>query len=89
MGYQNGRNILPPSLLAAVQQYVDGTTLYIPRKPERRRPWGASQPGKNGLDARNRAIRERYAAGTPAKQLAREHFLSVKTIYAIIERRRR
>lgn len=66
MGYQNGRNILPPSLLAAVQQYVDGTTPYIPRKPERRRPWGASQPGKNGLDACNRAIRERVQVHRPS-----------------------
>ena len=87
MGYQNGRNIL---LSACRRSAVRGrNTPYIPRKPERRRPWGASQPGKNGLDTRNRAIPERYAPGTPAKQLAWEHFLSVKTIYAIIERRRR
>lgn len=33
MCYQNGKKILPPPLLSAIQEYIDGEYIYIPRKP--------------------------------------------------------
>ena len=32
MCYQNGKKILPPPLLSAIQEYIDGEYIYIPRK---------------------------------------------------------
>lgn len=33
MCYQNGKKILPPPLLSAIQEYIDGEYIYIPRIP--------------------------------------------------------
>lgn len=30
MCYQNGKKILPPPLLSAIQEYIDGEYIYIP-----------------------------------------------------------
>lgn len=46
MCYQNGKKILPPPLLSAIQEYIDGEYIYIPRKTNNKRPWGSTKGTK-------------------------------------------
>jgi DNA-binding NarL/FixJ family response regulator len=84
MSYQKAENILPEELLRQVQQYVDGTYLYIPRVSDHKRDWGASTSTKDELTARNRAIYAAYCAGCTTQALAEKYFLSVKSIQRIV-----
>ena len=36
MGYIRAEEILPDEVIELIQQYVDGTNIYIPRKKENR-----------------------------------------------------
>ena len=36
MGYIRAEEILPTEIVELIQQYVDGTNIYIPRKPQHR-----------------------------------------------------
>lgn len=84
MSYYNGKDILPESLVIAIQEYVDGEYLYIPRKDNNRKPWGESTNTKNKTVSRNNEIYCKYLSGISVKDLAKEYFLSDKTIYSII-----
>ena len=81
MGYKKANDVLPHSLLRAVQQYIDGAYIYIPRN---KLPWGANTQTKKALQARNREILSRRLAGCSVAELAEEYFLSEKAIYKII-----
>lgn len=83
MSYRNGRDVLPPELLALVQQYVQGESLYIPRKDAR-----SCAPKDAALRERNRCICRAYADGESVKQLAQRYFLSTQAIYKILSGKR-
>ena len=72
MSYKKANEVLPHDLLHAVQQYIDGEYLYIPRRTENRLPWGATTETRNALRERNRNI------------LAERYCLSEKAIYKIL-----
>lgn len=84
MAYTKAQDILPRHLLAAVQDYIDGQTLYIPRKAANRKAWGETRNSKQRLRARNVEIYRRYKAGTAVRDLAAVYYLSVKAVYKII-----
>jgi Mor family transcriptional regulator len=84
MGYKNVNGILPHSLIRAVQQYIDGEYVYIPRKETRKRAWGTNTGTKQRLLTRNREIIAKRQAGSSVAALAEEYFLSTKAIYKII-----
>ena len=84
MGYKKANGILPHHLLCAVQQYIDGEYLYIPRKEEKKQPWGANTGTRQTLLARNREIAAKRRAGCSVVELAERYFLSAKAIYKII-----
>lgn len=84
MSYKKADHILPRSLLSAVQEYIDGEYLYIPRKPDKRASWGSNTEIKEILLARNREILAKRRAGCTAAQLAEQYFLSTKAIYKIL-----
>lgn len=46
MRYQNAAELLPAELLEALQGYLDGGYLYIPRRAEHRRAWGERPGGR-------------------------------------------
>jgi len=78
MGYKNGKDLLPPALLKAVQQYAEGECIYIPRtavRPRTRRPETAQ---------RNAEIIAKRASGRTVRQLAEEYYLSTQAIYKIL-----
>lgn len=84
MGYLNGKAILPNNLLVAIQEYIDGEYIYIPRKECNRQTWGTNSKNKQLTLKRNQEIFNKYLAGTSVKCLANEYYLSIKTIYGII-----
>lgn len=78
MGYKNGKDLLPPALLKAVQQYAEGECIYIPRISPRPRTQ------RSDTVQRNAAIRAKRKAGSSVKRLAEEYFLSPQAIYKIL-----
>jgi Mor family transcriptional regulator len=88
MSYQNGKAVLPEQLLAAIQKYVDGAYIYIPRKAANRQPWDADGQNRQIILARNLEIFRKYAAGISVKELAKAYFLSDKTVYGILAKMR-
>lgn len=84
MGYKKASEILPEDLLDAVQGYIDGEYLYIPRKESNKKSWGELKKSKELISARNTEIYGVYQAGVSIKELAATYYLSIKTIYKII-----
>jgi len=84
MGYKNANGILPHGLLCAVQQYIDGEYVYIPRKEVQKQAWGTNTGTRQRLLDRNREIIAKRQAGSSVAALAEEYFLSDKAIYKII-----
>ncbi len=84
MSYVKAEEVLPQEILASVQQYVDGQMLYIPRKTEEKRTWGAATDTKRKLELRNESMYTKYQAGISVKELADEYFLTEKSVQRII-----
>ena len=49
MGYIRAEDILPEEILALVQQYIDGQSIYIPRKAGCHKAWGAGPGTRSDL----------------------------------------
>lgn len=84
MSYKKAEDVLPRELLHAVQQYIDGEYMYIPRKTAHKLPWGANTETKQHIQARNREILVRRLAGCSVGDLAKQYCLSEKAIYKIL-----
>lgn len=84
MKYENAHNILPKDVVEFIQQYIDGTYLYIPRKSENRKAWGEHTGVKKNLLIRNRGIYYRYVEGESVRALSQQHFLTEQSIRRII-----
>ena len=88
MRYMKAADVLLPDLLKQVQTYIDSEYLYIPRRAETRRAWGAANGRKAETLARNLEIYRRYREGTPVAQLSEDYFLTPKSVWKIISRLR-
>ncbi len=84
MSYKKASDVLPRSLLSAVQRYIDGEYLYIPRKDDNKLAWGANTRTRETLRTRNREILAKRLAGCSVAELAERYFLSTKAIYKIL-----
>lgn len=84
MRYIKAEDVLPEEVILLIQQYVDGVTLYVPRKAENRRSWGCGTDYRKELATRNAAIREERAHGVPVWELAQRYHLSQKSIQRIL-----
>lgn len=84
MRYLKAEGVLPPELIEQIQEYVDGVTIYIPRKAENRRAWGYSTSYKAELRQRNHRIRKEHEMGATVKDLALGYHLSEKSIRRIL-----
>ena len=69
---------LPSELIERIQEYVDGETVYIPKKPARRKD--SSSPYRE----RNDEIHEKYKSGVSVKKLSEEYYISTQGIYKIL-----
>ncbi|GFI65414.1 hypothetical protein IMSAG185_01013 [Lachnospiraceae bacterium] len=86
MGYIRAEEILPVEVIELIQQYVDGETIYIPRKSAHRQAWGAGTQIRQELSVRNRNIYGDYLAGSRTSELACKYFLSEKSIQRILKK---
>lgn len=84
MKYINAQDILPEDMIKALQQYVDGSYLYIPRKAENKKAWGVNSKIKNELRERNIQIFDNYCKGSSIKELANTYYLTENSIRRII-----
>ncbi len=89
MGYHKAVSVLPKELLLKIQEYVDGEYLYIPRKEECKRNWGAKTCTKQVTAHRNTEIYRKYQSGKSSRELADEYCLAVKSIQGIITKMKR
>ena len=87
MSYIKAEEILPEELIREIQQYADGVTVYIPRKPGTRHAWGQETNYKTELKDRNDRIRVDYAAGDSVPVLSCKYHLSEKSIRRILQRK--
>ncbi|MBD5491496.1 MAG: hypothetical protein HDR16_05100 [Lachnospiraceae bacterium] len=88
MGYIKAEEILPIEIIELIQRYVDGTNIYIPRKQENRQKWGTKTSYKCELQNRNQMIYKDYLAGEPVCELAKNYYLSPKSIQRIIRQKK-
>ena len=87
MGYLNGKEIFPPALLEQIQQYAQGTCVYIPRNEAGRKT--VRRGDRAYLNARNAEICRKYSLGVSVRRLSEEYYLSTQAIYKIIARCRK
>ena len=86
MGYIRAEEILPIEIIELIQQYVDGESIYIPRKSANRQAWGTGTQIKQELRMRNRQIYKDYLAGSRTSELASKYYLSEKSIQRILRK---
>ncbi len=84
MSYKRADEVLPMKLIKLIQRYVDGESIYIPRRTGERSPWGYLTDTREELERRNRLIFEEYLSGSRICELAEKYFLSEKSIQRII-----
>lgn len=84
MGYKKAEEILPMEIIKLIQQYVDGETIYIPRKENERKEWGKNTQIRRELEERNQKIFHDYKSGVQVSKLADKYFLSEKSIQRIV-----
>ena len=86
MSYIRADEILPRELIETIQQYVDGKSIYIPRKEKRE--WGSGTSARVFFRARNKRMYEAYRKGASVKELSRCFSLSEKSIQRILRDQR-
>ena len=84
MRYVNAKDVLPPEILAQVQEYSGGALIYVPKKDEEKIGWGQKNGARNKVHTRNCSIIEAYKNGSSICELMTEHFLSEASIRKII-----
>lgn len=88
MSYKNGKDILPPSLLSQLQDYIQGEIVYIPKKEQKRAGWGENNGTRQIMEKRNREIYNLYRTGWSMKELIGKYHLSEDSIRKIIVKTR-
>ena len=84
MVYKNARGVLPDTLIAEIQKYVDGASIYIPAKTDEKTEWGHRSGTKERLAARNAEIRALFARDVSVSELSDRYYLSSDTVRKII-----
>ncbi|MCC0660826.1 MULTISPECIES: CD3324 family protein [unclassified Clostridioides] len=84
MKYEKAQNILPEEILELIQEYTDGSYLYIPRKSKNKKAWGENSGSRNILKERNKEILDKYNKGISVKELTKDYYLTEHSIRRII-----
>ena len=86
MSYIRADEILPKELLEAIQQYVDGQIIYIPRKEKQ--AWGSGTSAKEFFRERNERIFQAWQEGISEEELSCRFSLSRKSIQRILRNKK-
>ena len=89
MSYIKAEKLLPKELAEQIQKYADGVCIYIPRKEENRRSWGDNTGFKKDIRQRNAEIYRSFLKGKTAEDLAKEYYLSIKSIHRVLLQEKR
>lgn len=89
MKYVKANNVLPEEMVKAIQEYIDGEFLYVPRKDGKQKAWGEKNGTKDMLESRNSDIFQKYNQGITVKKLAIMYYLSEQSIRRIISEKKR
>ena len=89
MSYKKADKILPKELLEMIQQYVEGESIYIPRRTEHRRSWGDGTGIRQEIAARNSMLYRDYRDGANPAGLADKYCLSLKSVQRILLQEKR
>jgi len=89
MCYIKARDILPEEVIELIQQYIEGETIYIPKKKENKKSWGETTKIREEIKIRNSDIYKQYRDGCCKDFLAEKYFLSKKSIERIILQERK
>ncbi len=84
MDYTNASHVLPEELIRAIQQYVDGGLVYIPRRADNRLRWGSNSGSREALSRRNQIMNQDYHKGQTITDLADKYHLSEDSVRRII-----
>lgn len=84
MTYKKAEHILPIELIQQIQEYVDGEYIYIPRKKENKKGWGANTSFVKEITIRNEFIYKDFLSGNSIVLLSKKYFLSSKSIERIV-----
>ena len=82
MSYIKADQVLPKELIEAIQQYIDGKSIYIPSK--QKQAWGNGTSSKAFFQERNRRIYDAWLSGVSQKELSLRFALSEKSIQRIL-----
>lgn len=83
MEYKKGSDVLPAHLLEEIQEYVEGSLIYIPKKSGKA-GWGHLSGARQSIDKRNKKIRYLFDNGDTIDSLAEKFHLSEDTIRKIV-----
>ncbi|WMJ89014.1 CD3324 family protein [Anaerocolumna sp. MB42-C2] len=83
MKYKKGVDVLPDRLLREIQEYVEGSLIYIPKKSNKA-GWGYLSGTRQFIDIRNNKIKLQFEQGDTVKELAERFHLGEDTIRKII-----
>ena len=86
MSYIRADEILPRELFEAIQQYVDGQIIYIPKKEKQ--AWGSGTSTKEFFRERNERIFQVWQEGISEEELSRRFSLSRKSIQRILRNKK-
>ena len=89
MSYKKADKILPKELLELIQQYVEGESIYIPRRTENRRSWGDGTGIRQEIAARNAMLYRDYRNVADPAGLADKYCLSLKSVQRILLQEKR
>lgn len=89
MSYQKAEKVLPMHLIQMIQQYVDGETIYIPKKEENKQTWGSQTTIRQELASRNTLIYRDYLLGDTLNDLADKYCLSIKSVQRVVLQRKK
>lgn len=84
MKYIKANNVLPEEMIKAIQEYVDGEFVYIPRKNDNQKSWGEKSGIKEILKDRNNEIFQKYSEGRTVSELSLMYYLSEQSIRRVI-----
>ena len=87
MDYKKGSEVLPARLLKEIQEYVEGTIVYIPKKTEKA-GWGSISGARQTIDRRNSTINNLHKRGVSIAALAEQYHLGEDTIRKIVYRKK-
>lgn len=86
MGYRKAEEILPLEIIELIQRYIDGESIYIPRKENQRKEWGNKTSIRQELEDRNIDIFTDFQNGYKVRDLSIKYFLSEKSIQRILRK---